>query len=187
MSEPDDTEWQPAKATWVTLTSSAPGCGCSAVTQGKATSHQTSSPEGIFITKRVQFLWSCIIQDLIEPRGDEGPIPPMLPSDSSILTLYIPSFGQYFCSLMLASSIQALQCCLDSWRYLQRHDRLSTSFVNKTKKLITQPLQAFSSLHEKTITNMIWTNQKLPLIRTTGVSTRFHVNTSLSPNLPDWN
>ena len=91
------------------------------------------------------------------------------------------------CSLILASSIQVLQCCLDSWRYLQRHDRLSTSFVNKTKKLITQPLQAFSSLHEKTITNMIWTNQKLPLIRTTGVSTRFHVNTSLSPNLPDWN
>ena len=32
------------------------------------------------------------------------------------------------------------------------------------KGLITQPLEAFSSLCEWSMNNMVWTNQKLPLI-----------------------
>lgn len=66
--------------------------------------------------------------------------------------------------VILAAQIITSLIFYISKMFCQRHDRLSTSFVNKKKGLITQPLEAFSSLHEKTMKNMIGTSQKLPLI-----------------------
>ena len=72
--------WMTAEGGWqqkatLTAITVVQHCHCQMVPpRARSPPHQTSSPEGIFIIKRVQFFLSCIIQDLIEAQGAGGTI-----------------------------------------------------------------------------------------------------------------